>query len=101
MGHPDAKVLNVPARRPALETLRIARHPQDPARDLAPSRTALLVYDMQVGVLRQIDGAEAVIAKVGEALEAARSAGVRVAFVRHRSMPLAWMGVMQTHTAMR
>ena len=75
--------------------------PETLAEAVEPGRGALLVYDMQLGALGQIEGQEAVIAGVGAALEAARSAVVRVAYRRHRSMPLAWTGVMQAHTAMR
>jgi biuret amidohydrolase len=39
-----------------------------------PQRMALLVYDMQVGVLNQIDDAAEVITRVTTVLDAARSA---------------------------
>ena len=65
-----------------------------------PERMALVVYDMQVGILRQIrDGAE-VTAKVLEVLEAARGAGVRVFFMRHMSLPRELMGVFQLRQSM-
>jgi hypothetical protein len=44
------------------------------------SRLALLVYDMQVGIVSQLQGAEAVTARVARVLEASRRAGVRVFF---------------------
>jgi biuret amidohydrolase len=65
-----------------------------------PRRLALIVYDMQIGVLRQIKDADAVIKRVGEVLDAARSAGVRVVFFRHLSMPKELMGVFQLRMAM-
>src|SRR5262245_64352192 len=65
-----------------------------------PARMALVVYDMQVGVCSQIKGAETIIGQVGAALEAARSAGMRVAFTRHFSLPRRWMGMTQRRTAM-
>jgi nicotinamidase-related amidase len=65
-----------------------------------PGRTALVVYDMQVGICCQVDGASALIERVGTVLDAARSAGMRVAFTRHLSLPRRWMGVTQTRTAM-
>src|SRR5262249_51690191 len=65
-----------------------------------PSRTALIVYDMQVGVLRQIANAEMVTSRVGEVLRAARLAGIRVVFTRHLSMPRELMGVFQLRMAM-
>ena len=37
-----------------------------------PSRLALLVYDMQVGIVSQLKGIEPVTARVAQVLEAAR-----------------------------
>jgi nicotinamidase-related amidase len=65
-----------------------------------PARTALLVYDMQVGVVSQIAGAAAVTTAVLRVLEAARGAGVRVLFSRHLSLPKEIMGVSQLRMAM-
>lgn len=59
----------------------------------APSRTALIVYDMQVGVLGQITTARAVTSAVSEVLRVAREAGVRTFFTRHMSLPRELMGV--------
>lgn len=84
-----------------MKRLRTLDVPETLAEAVDPSRSALLVYDMQVGVLGQVAGRDAVVEGVRAALDAARSAGVRVAYMRHRSMPLAWTGVMQAHTAMR
>jgi nicotinamidase-related amidase len=58
---------------------------------LSPSRAALLVYDMQVGICKQVE-ADKTIALVGEAVAAARAAGMRIAWCRHQSLPKAWMG---------
>ena len=65
-----------------------------------PRRTALLVYDMQVGILRQIKNSKQITSKVLEVLTAAREAGVRVFFSRHLSLPKEVMGVFQFRTAM-
>jgi nicotinamidase-related amidase len=65
-----------------------------------PRRTGLLVYDMQVGVCRQVAQAAAVVERCRVALEAARGAGMRVAFTRHQSCPKAWLGATQLRTAM-
>ena len=65
-----------------------------------PQHTALLVYDMQVGICSQVPGANAIVEKVGVVLDAARACGMRVAFSRHLSLPLRWMGVTQLRTAM-
>lgn len=60
-----------------------------------PERLALIVYDMQVGILEQITDRERVIQNVREVLEAARAAGVRTYFTRHVTLPVALMGVAQ------
>jgi nicotinamidase-related amidase len=65
-----------------------------------PRRMALLVYDMQVGILRQIPEAARVTSRVAEVLQAARSAGLRVLFTRHMSLPKEVAGASQLRTAM-
>src|SRR5712675_3509052 len=65
-----------------------------------PSRTALIVYDMQGGILRQLKDGAAVLAKVVQVLRAAREAGVRVFFTRHLSLPKELMGAFQLRMAM-
>jgi nicotinamidase-related amidase len=65
-----------------------------------PSRMALLIYDMQVGVLSQIKNSEQLIVRVVQVLQAARAAGIRVFFSRHMSLPKELMGVYQLRTAM-
>jgi nicotinamidase-related amidase len=65
-----------------------------------PRHLALLVYDMQVGILRQIDHGEQVAANVGRVLSAARRAGVRTFFTRHMSLPVEVAGVSAIRTAM-
>src|SRR5262245_5685305 len=65
-----------------------------------PKDMALLIHDMQVGIVNQLrDGAE-VVARVRDLLDLARSCGVRVAYTRHMSLPLEWMGAFQVRTAM-
>jgi nicotinamidase-related amidase len=61
------------------------------AKHLSPSRAALLVYDMQVGICNQVKS-DTTIALVGELVAAARTAGIRIAWCRHQSLPKAWMG---------
>jgi nicotinamidase-related amidase len=65
-----------------------------------PQKLALLVYDMQVGILGQLEGGAAVADRVLGALEAARSASVRVFFLRHLSLPIELAGVFQLRQAM-
>ena len=65
-----------------------------------PQRIALLVYDMQVGILSQIKNADQVTRQVLTVLTAARDAGVRVFFSRHLSLPKELMGMSQFRMAM-
>jgi len=65
-----------------------------------PRRLALIVYDMQIGILRQIPHGAEITAKVVETLRAAREAGIRVFFMRHLSLPKELMGVFQLRMAM-
>ncbi len=65
-----------------------------------PRRMALIVYDMQVGILKQIRDGEKIISQVVEVLQAARQAGVRVFFFRHMSLPKELTGVFQLRMAM-
>jgi nicotinamidase-related amidase len=60
-----------------------------------PDRLALLIYDMQVGILGQIADGDRVVANVKKALDAARAAGVRTYFTRHVTLPVELMGVAQ------
>ena len=61
---------------------------------------ALIVYDMQVGIVSQLaDGAE-VVARVAEVLDLARRAGLRIFFSRYISLPVEVAGVAQLRTAM-
>lgn len=61
---------------------------------------ALLVYDMQVGIVKQLENGEAVVKQVVRVLDAARRAGVRVIFTRHLSLPRELMGAFQYRMAM-
>jgi nicotinamidase-related amidase len=65
-----------------------------------PRRTALLVYDMQVGICSQIREGARVVERCAVALAAARHAGMRVVFTRHLSSPKNWMGTTQLRSAM-
>jgi biuret amidohydrolase len=60
-----------------------------------PDRLALIVYDMQVGVVTQLADGRRVTERVGRVLEAARQAGVRVFFTRHMTLPTELMGISQ------
>jgi len=65
-----------------------------------PQRTALVVYDMQVGIVSQIADGHKVVERVRGVLEAARSGSYRVFFTRHMSLPNEVAGVIQLRTAM-
>jgi len=62
---------------------------------LWPSTLALVVYDMQVGILRQIADADRVVANARRVVAAARDRRVRTVFLRHYSMPIELAGVFQ------
>ena len=61
-----------------------------------PNRVALLVYDMQVGILRQIKNPEQITLQVLKLLIAARKGKVRVFF----SLPKELMGMFQFRMAL-
>ena len=65
-----------------------------------PARLALVVYDMQIGILKQLKNADEIVARVSSVLAAAREAGVRIFFMRHLSLPKELMGVFQYRMAM-
>ncbi len=65
-----------------------------------PSRTALLVYDMQVGILKQLPDGRSVLQQVLKILGAARQGGIRTFFCRHLSLPKEAAGVAQLRMAM-
>jgi nicotinamidase-related amidase len=65
-----------------------------------PARLALIVYDMQVGIVNQIENGRQITDRVLQVLEAARKAGIRVFFTRHMSLPKELMGASQFRTAM-
>jgi biuret amidohydrolase len=83
-----------------MQHYRKLRIPDSPADACHPERIALVVYDMQVGVVSQLSDGPQVTERVGRVLEAARSAGVRVFFTRHMTLPTELMGVFQLRMAM-
>lgn len=62
--------------------------------------TALLVYDVQVGIRSQIVSGNRIVERCAAALSAARRVGMRVVFTRHLSCPKTWMGATQYRSAM-
>ncbi len=73
--------------------------PESLADALRPATLALLVYDMQVGILRQVAGADRVLANTLRVLAAARERRVRTVFLRHSFMPTELAGVDQLRQA--
>jgi nicotinamidase-related amidase len=65
-----------------------------------PNQIALLVYDMQIGILSQIRDPARITQRVLKVLNGARDAGVRVFFSRHLSLPKELMGMFQFRMAM-
>ena len=65
-----------------------------------PKRLALIVYDMQVGIVQQVENGQQITGKVVQVLQAARKAEIRVFFTRHMSLPKELMGVSQFRMAM-
>jgi biuret amidohydrolase len=65
-----------------------------------PTRLALVVYDMQVGIVKQIENGKQITDRVLQVLDAARAARIRVIFTRHMSLPKELMGVSQFRMAM-
>jgi len=64
-----------------------------------PARTALIVYDMQVGIVSQIAMGPSIIERVRQVLQAARDGGFRVFFTRLLSLPNEVAGVSQLRRA--
>jgi len=63
-------------------------------------RMALLVYDMQVGVVGQIADGATITRRVTEVVDAARAGGFRIIYLRHMFLPKELSGVAALRTAM-
>lgn len=74
--------------------------PQSLEEIIHPQNTALIVYDMQAGIVRQVKNGQEITQKVSQLVTAARSAGIRTFFTRHMSLPKELMGAFQCRTAM-
>jgi biuret amidohydrolase len=62
-------------------------------------RTALIVYDMQVGIFSQLSNGSQIKSQVVKVLQTAREVGLRIFFMRHMSLPNELSGVFQLKTA--
>jgi nicotinamidase-related amidase len=67
---------------------------------ISPDTTALIVYDMQVGIVPQVANGAEIASRVRSLLEAARRVGMRTFFTRHMSLPKNLMGAFQYRMAM-
>ena len=65
-----------------------------------PGRLALLIYDMQVGICQQVSCGPAITEACKQIRDRCRATGVPVAYSRHLSLPVHWMGAFQTRMAM-
>jgi nicotinamidase-related amidase len=83
-----------------METAYGLEIPQSLEEACDPARLALIVYDMQVGILGQLRDRDGIVTRVVAVLHAAREAGVRVVFMRHMSLPNELAGVFQLRMAM-
>lgn len=63
------------------------------------NRTALVVYDMQVGIFNHLSNGDQIKAQVVNVLQAARDVGLRIFFMRHMSLPNQLSGVFQLRMA--
>jgi nicotinamidase-related amidase len=65
-----------------------------------PSRCAVIIYDMQVGVVSQIAEGPDVLLRCQKILASARAKGFRVFFARHTFLPNRVAGIGQLHRSM-
>ena len=65
-----------------------------------PRRMALIVYDMQVGIVSQISDGAAIANRVVDVIASARAGGYRIVYTRHMYLPKEIAGVSQLRTAM-
>jgi biuret amidohydrolase len=66
----------------------------------APARCAVIIYDMQKGVVPQISAGPEIVVLCRKLLESARAGGYRIFFTRHFFLPNTVAGVGQLRRAM-
>jgi nicotinamidase-related amidase len=74
--------------------------PETLAEICSPSSCALLIYDMQVGIVPQISEGQEILDRCKQLLDAARGAGFRIFFTRHFYLPNRAAGSGQLRRAM-
>ena len=83
------------------DRLKSVEIPETLAEAADPGRTALVVYDMQVGILSQLKHGPAILERgCWQVVSAARAADVPVFFMRHMSLPTKLAGAFQLRQAM-
>ena len=65
-----------------------------------PEKMALLVYDMQVGIAKQLPNGAEFVQKIKQVVDIARSHKMRIFFSRHTTLPKELAGVCQLKGAM-
>ncbi|MFL6428526.1 MAG: cysteine hydrolase family protein [Acidobacteriaceae bacterium] len=65
-----------------------------------PERAAMIIYDMQAGIVPQLGNGREIVAGCQQILAAARQAGIRIFFTRHLFLPNRVAGVGQLRRAM-
>jgi len=83
-----------------MKTIHDIEIPETLSELVDPKCCALIVYDMQAGIVRQIKDGLAITARVKQLLDAARKTNMRVFFTRHLSLPKQLMGAAQYRMAM-
>lgn len=74
--------------------------PETVAEMCSPGLAAVLVYDVQVGILAHVRDSEPLVECIRSVIRAARHAGVPVVYVRHVSVPPTHMGIGALRSAM-
>ncbi|BCK52909.1 cysteine hydrolase family protein [Nocardia wallacei] len=74
--------------------------PEDLGELCSPRRMAVIVYDMQVGVLAQLDDGAEIVTRVERVVRAARRGGYPVIFLRHMFLPKRLSGLFALRMAM-
>ncbi len=67
---------------------------------LTPKRTAIIIYDMQAGIVSQIEGGVGIVQGCKSLVHAAAAVGFRIFYTRHLFLPSAAAGIGQLRRSM-
>ena len=84
-----------------MKTIAKITLPRNLTEHVAPGRSALLVYDMQAGIVPAVQDSVQITNTVAHLVESAHSNSVPVFFSRHYALPLRWCGQSQLRAALR